>query len=258
MITPGANGLPEEGPSTVRSKSTAIRGAKVLLGACLAVAVTSMAASPVWAKGRRIATTSTTTSTSTTTTTVGTMPVPAPPAPALPDNCGKGAWPSVVQGRPLSFQAGDGVYLWDDPDGGWALRVTHTGPSDDAVISGTLTTSGKFLDVRRMQNGDGDDIVVVGAAKHTILFRFVNYGWLDGLDFATRCSPAFTASFYIGGALASTSAVHLGEGAVSPTGNPFRVERARDAIVSGVRTVSVTTTSVEALPSSPSRASLTA
>ena len=162
-----------------------------------------------------------------------------------------------MQGRPLSFLAGDGVYLWDDPDGGWALRATHAGPTDTSVISGTLTTGGKFVDVRRLQGGGGDDIVVVGAAKHTILFRFVNYGWLDGLDFSTRCSAAFSASFYVGGTLASTSAVHLGEGAVSPSGNPFRVERARGAIVSGVRTVSVTTTSVVALSSSSPPAALT-
>jgi hypothetical protein len=238
----------------VRSNSTATRGAKVLLGACFAVAVTGMVASPAWANARRVATTTTTT-TSTSTTTVGTMPVPAPPAPALPDSCVKGAWPSVVQGRPLSFQANDGVYLWDDPDGGWALRVTHTGPTDNAVISGSLTTTGKFLDVRRMQGGAGDDIVVVGGAKHTILFRFVNYGWLDGLDFATHCSPAFSASVYVGGALASTSAVHLGESAVSPTADPFRIERARDAVASGVRIVSVTTTSAEALAGSPSQGS---
>jgi hypothetical protein len=201
-----------------------------------------MAASPAWAKVRRV-TTTIATSTSTTTTTLGTMPIPAPPAPAPADNCVKGAWPSVVEGRPLSFQAGDGVYLWDDPDGGWALRATHSGPADESVISGTLTTGGKFVDVRTLQGGSGDDIVVVGANKHTILFRFVNYGWLDGVDFSTRCSAAISASFYVGGALAPTSTVHLGEAAVSPSANPFRVER-RGAIVSGVRTVSVTTTSV--------------
>ncbi len=255
MITPGPDGPAEKGLLTVRSISTATRGAKVLLGACVVVAATSMAASPAWAKVRRVATT--TTSTSTTTTTLGTMPVPAPPAPALPDNCVKGTWPSAVQGRPLSFQAGDGIYLWDDPDGGWALRATHAGPTDTAVISGTLTTSGKFVDVRRLQYGGGDDIVVLSANKHTILFRFVNYGWLDGLDFSTHCSAAFSASVYIGGALASAGAVHLGEGAATPGANPFRVERARGALLSGVRTVSPATTSVTVLSNSSPPATLT-
>jgi hypothetical protein len=223
----------------MRSKATT-RSAKVLLGAFVVVATTSMVAGPAWARPRRVATTTTTTTTLlTTTTAAGTMPVPTPPAPASPDNCVKGIWPAVVQGRPLAFQAGDGVYLWNDPDGGWALRATHIGPSDGAVISGTLTTGGKFVDVRRVQY-EGDDIVAVGANKHTILFRFVNYGWLDGLDFATRCSAAISASIYIGGTLASTSAVHLGGSASSPATNPFRVERTRQSVAGSLETVPIT------------------
>jgi hypothetical protein len=217
----------------------------VLLGALVAVATTSMVAGPAWARVRRPTATTTTTSTTTTflttTTAPTTMPVPAAPAPAPPDTCVKGAWPTVVQGRPLAFQAGDGVYLWNDPDGGWALRATHTGPSDGAVISGTLTTGGKFVDVRRVQY-EGDDIVAVGASKHTILFRFVNYGWLDGLDFATRCSSAISATIYIGGGLASTTAVHLGGSASSPATNPFRVERTRQSVAAGLETVPLATT----------------
>ena len=118
------------------------------------------------------------------------------------------------------FQVGDGVYLWDDPDGGWAVRATHTGPQDTAVISGTLTTGGKFVDVRRAQAGD--DIVAVSGNKRTILFRFVNYGWVDGFDFATRCSAGFSASFYIGGSLASTTSIHLGGAAIEPVNQPVQ------------------------------------
>ena len=78
-----------------------------------------------------------------------------------------------------------------------------------------------------MIGGGGNDIVVVGAAKRTILFRFVNYGLVDGLDFATRCSKAFTVKLYIEGQLASTGSVHLGQGLGNPTSNPFKVERGR-------------------------------
>jgi hypothetical protein len=75
--------------------------------------------------------------------------------------------------------------------------------------------------------GGGDDIVVVGPAKHTILFRFVNYGMVDGLDFATHCSPAFTVKIYVEGQLASPGSVHLGQSDGNPTSNPFKIERAR-------------------------------
>ena len=212
------------------SSSAVATGAKALLGACVVVAAASMAATPAWAKVRRPVTTTAATALLTTTTTLGMMPAPTPPVAAPPDTCGKGAWPSEVQGRPLSFQVGDGVYLWDDPDGGWALRATHSGPQDTAVISGTLTTGGKFVDVRRGQGGN--DIVALSANKRTILFRFVNYGWVDGFDFATRCSAGFSASFYVGGNLASTAAIHLGAASASPTTNPLKVQRGRAAVVS--------------------------
>ena len=225
------------------SRSAVATAAKALLSACVAVAAASMAATPAWARVRHPTSTTTTATTallSTTTTTLGTMPTPTPPVPAPADNCARGVWPSEVQGRPQYFAAGDGVYLWDDPDGGWALRATHTGPQDNAVISGTLTTGGKFVDVRR--GGEGDDIVAVSGNKRTILFRFVNYGWLDGFDFATRCSGGFSASFYIGGNLASTTSIHLGAAATSPSTNPFRVQRGRSAVVSSsLQTVPSTT-----------------
>jgi hypothetical protein len=151
----------------------------------------------------------------------------------------KGAWPAVVQGRPATFHAGDhGAYLWHDPDGGWALRVTHAGPHDRVVFSGTLTTGGQFVHVRRVKD-EGNDIVAVSPNKHMILFRFVNYGYVDGLDFATHCSEAFTSSISMSGHLASTAAIHLGRTAAHPTSNPFKIER-----VHGPGTPTTTTTTV--------------
>ena len=222
------------------SRSVVGTAGKALLSACAVIAAAGMAAAPASATVRATTTTTISAVGPTTTTTVGTMPSPTAPTPAPADSCGKGAWPAQVQGRPLSFEAGDGVYLWDDPDGAWALRVTHTGPQDNTVISGTLTTSGKFVDVHRGKAGD--DIIAVGANKRTILFRFVNYGWLDGFDFATRCSGALSASFYIGGNLASATSIHLGAAASSPASNPFKVQRGRAAVVSSsLQTVPSTT-----------------
>jgi hypothetical protein len=228
------------GRKVIGNSSAMATGARVLLGAVLVAAAANIAATPAWARPtrHRVVFTTTTSTPATTTTTVlastttteTTMPAPIPPAPAPADTCAKGVWPAEVQGRPQFFQAGDGVYLWDDPDGGWALRATHSSPNDTAVISGTLTTTGKFIDVRR--NDLGNDIVAVSANKRTILFRFVNYGWVDGLDFATRCAPGFSASIYIAGTLAPTTSIHLGGSATAPGTNPFRVLRGRATVVS--------------------------
>jgi hypothetical protein len=229
--------------------------AKILLGACAVVAATGLAASPAWANQTAqhrhfpvpivTSTTSTTVPDPTTTSTATTVGLPSPQAPsaAPEDNCVPGAWPQAVQGRPATFQAGDdGVYLWHDVDGGWALRATHSGPHDRVIIAGTLHTDGRFVLVHRVRD-EGNDIVAVSANHRTILFRFVNYGLVDGLDFATHCSTGFSASFYISGALAPTDAVHLGADEVSPTSNPFDVERMQ-VIGSdgGVPTTTTTTT----------------
>jgi hypothetical protein len=80
--------------------------------------------------------------------------------------------------------------------------------------------------VRRAQ-GEQDDIVVVSSDKHTILFRFVNFGWVDGIDFTTHCALGFAISIYIGGQLASTASVHLGGTESQPTSDPFTTERVR-------------------------------
>ena len=187
--------------------------AALVLTACLAVAGAGATAST--ASARAV----------TTTTNPATPPAPVAPARAPPDNCVKGQWPSIIEGRPGSFQASaEGAYLWHDPNGAWALRVTHAGAHGGDVFSGALTTAGQFVDVRRTQGGQ-DDIVVVSRDRHTILFRFVNFGWVDGIDFTTRCAQGFATSIYIGGQLASTASVHLGSAESQPAGNPFTTER---------------------------------
>jgi hypothetical protein len=233
--------------------------AKILLGACAVVAAMGLDASPAWANQTAqhrhfplpVVTSTTTTvpggtTTTTSTTTALGLPLPQPPTAAPEDTCVQGAWPQAVEGRPATFQAGnDGVYLWHDPDGGWALRATHSGPHDRVIIAGTLhTTTGKFTFVHRVRD-EGNDIVALSANHKTILFRFVNYGWVDGLDFATHCSTGFSASFYIEGTLAPTDAVHLGGNEVNPTSNPFDIERVQGSLGSdgGVPTTTTSTTS---------------
>jgi hypothetical protein len=205
--------------------------ARVILGTCLAVVGSGLAAGTAWAQ----------TTTSTIVSSTG-LPAPTSPPPVPPDNCVKGAWPTVVQGRPDQFKAGDhGAYLWHDPDGGWALRVTHAGKHDRVVFSGTFTTGGRFVDVHRVRD-EGNDIVAVSPDKHTIMFRFVNYGWVDGLNFATHCSESFSVNIDIGGRLASSAAIHLGDTKAHPTSNPFKIERVHGPGGPGPTTTTLPTT----------------
>lgn len=211
----------------MRTTSWAGRPARVAVGAFLAVAALITAASPGWAGGkpahRQFSYPSTTVAAGAATQ-AGGLFVSPPSAPQ--DNCVRGAWPSAVEGRPtLSTTGGDAAYLWQDPDGGWALRVTHSGAHDKAVFAGSLTSArGKFMDVTPVSGG-GNDIVVEALGGHTIFFRFVDYGLVDGLNFATQCAKAFSVDIHQDGRLVSASDVHLGASGANPTSNPFRVER---------------------------------
>lgn len=154
------------------------------------------------------------------------LPLPSPPPTAPADTCVKASWDATVLGIPADFAAGtNAAYLWYDADGAWALRFTHTGPTDKLIFAGSITAlTGQFIDVTPVSNV-GTDIVALSPDKRTIYFRLVDFGLLDGLNFATRCSRAFTVDIHAGGRLLTTSAIHLGATAANPPSNPFKVGR---------------------------------
>lgn len=221
----------------MRRPQVTIRVKRALLAACVLGAVTSLPSAPAWAYPRhhRPPPTFVTTTTTTPLPSGTGLPQPVPPTPAAVDNCGHGSWPGDVQGAPASYQTStDGAYLWYDPDGGWALRVTHPGARGRVIFSGTITTaSGTFTDVHS-SGGEGSDIVFVAPGKHSVLFRFVNFGQVGGLDFATHCTSAFRVNIHVSGQLAPVSNIFLGGQGTNPATNPFRVARVRGAGSAGV------------------------
>jgi hypothetical protein len=131
-----------------------------------------------------------------------------------------------VQGAPVSFTLGaDAAYLWYDPDGGWALRFTHAGNGDKLIFAGSLSTpTGQFTDVTPVSD-KGRDIVALSPDKRTIYFRFVDFGLIDGLNFATRCARVITVNVHASRGLVPANEIHLGANGTSPPGNPFKVGR---------------------------------
>lgn len=244
-------------------------GARTLFVAALAVAATGATSTPSWAATtparHRLTGTTTTTTTDTpagTTTVPTTMPLPQSPPPAPEDTCAKGTWAPQYEGRPAVFLTGsDGAYLWHDADGGWALRVTHASAKVRVVFSGSLySAAGQFIDVSQVDAG-GLDIVYETGNKHTVYFRFVNTGLVDGLNFATSCAKTFTVNIHQGPRLAPVGEVYLGASAVNAPTNPFRVQRVKaqgsDAKLTGLTTTTTTTpptTPPASTASSPYRA----
>lgn len=170
--------------------------------------------------------TATTTTVPSATTTVVSLPQPTPPPAAPADTCVKPSWDVEVEGAPAAFTLGaNGAYLWYDADGGWALRFTHAGTQDKLIFAGSLsTTTGQFIDVTPV-SARGRDIVALSANKRTIYFRFVDFGLLDGLNFATHCTRTFTVNVHAGVALMPTGEIHLGTTAANPPADPFKVGR---------------------------------
>jgi hypothetical protein len=155
----------------------------------------------------------------------------APPAPAASTapaapakGCTSGELPPVVLGSPqVKPHQAMGVYLWHGPHG-YALRVTEA-TSKRLVVTGTITVSGDISKVQAVRNEKDDSIKVDG---QTLTFRFVNYGGIDGVNFAAECSKTVQVALRSDGHALAPTSVFLGSHRQHPTSVPFAVERAHD------------------------------
>ena len=161
--------------------------------------------------------------------TAALVAVGAAPASAEDDapGCSTGVLPNVVMGSP-GVQPGQalGVYLWHGSNG-YSLRATHPGHAK-VVISGRLSASNGFSHVTRVRF-EKADWLKVSADRKQMTFRFTNYGYIDGINFAADCSRLMRVNIQINGATASPRQVKLGKRRANPTSNPFTIERSRPA-----------------------------
>lgn len=153
-------------------------------------------------------------------------PTPTSPAPApiCLTSADDGRWPLFADGRPVGLDAGGPAadYLWHDADG-WHLRVTHQNDHHQ-VWTGVLTTTGTFADVDAVRL-EHNDYVTVGPDKHTLYFRFNNYGGIDGFDFRTHCAPGIRFDLRADGAVVNPTEVIIGHGQHNPAKVPFSILR---------------------------------
>lgn len=145
--------------------------------------------------------------------------------PAEPDDsgCVSGRWPAVVQGRPESFapHGAKGIYVWHD-ERGWHLGVTHDGEGP-VVFEGRISVNGRLLGVERRTEGRDEARITHGHRQ--IGFRFVNWGWIDGVDFVTRCTDKIVVSASIDGSPVTPDQVFVGREGTHPPRTPFVIKR---------------------------------
>ncbi|HUI47223.1 MAG TPA: hypothetical protein VL119_00905 [Acidimicrobiia bacterium] len=146
-------------------------------------------------------------------------PAPTTGSGGTPTTCPAGPWPASANGRPARDP---GVRVWHDGTG-WHVRVTHD-TMHDRVFSGELVTTGDFIAVHAVRL-EKNDRLLVGPMHHGLVFRFNNYGGVDGFDFATYCAPSIEFGFVSDGHVVPTSRISIGAAASHPAHDPFRISR---------------------------------
>jgi hypothetical protein len=128
-----------------------------------------------------------------------TTPASAPAEPKFRNSCRpkRATLPKLVQGRPLGFTPGaaKGVYIWHEK-AGWRIRVTHprtvtAGKPTLIEVRGRITSTRPLTNVRtiRLEDKQRGEWVSVQRPKRKVMeFRFVNGGFIDGIDFRAGCS----------------------------------------------------------------------
>jgi hypothetical protein len=106
--------------------------------------------------------------------------------------------PAAVEGLPAAFAPGaaEGVYIWHER-AGWRVRLTHPHTKDTAgkpnliEVRGRITSTRKFAKVRTIQLEDkqrGEWVSIQRPNRKVMDFRFVNGGFIDGINFNAGCS----------------------------------------------------------------------
>jgi hypothetical protein len=150
-------------------------------------------------------------------------PAPATAPASSTPKCDDGHWPVAVDGRPTQLTPGAaaGLYLWHDRDG-WHAFVTHPG-HDKVTFTINVTSQAKLIatEVR----DEHDDVVIEHNDDHTATLHADNFGYLDGMNFRTDCSPRIVVSGSIDGQPLTPANVFVGHGNHSPDHVPFVVAR---------------------------------
>jgi len=157
-------------------------------------------------------------------------PVPAQAATTAPathaTGCTTGTVPAQFAGRPSTLRAGQpaGYWIWHDK-AGWHLVATHATKQRE-VFSGVVRSSGTMHATGvKLEHGVGGDSWVIGPKRHTLMFRFTNYGGIDALRIGADCSATMSFTLYADGTKVDPSQIHLGSAAVAATANPVAMTR---------------------------------
>lgn len=112
-------------------------------------------------------------------------------------NPARASLPASVVGQPSAFGPGSptGAYVWHDGTG-WKLRVSHnqlssSGTNGVIEVGGRIAASRPLARVRAVQlepQQAGEWVAVQRPKRKVLTFRFVNGGYVDGINFQAGCA----------------------------------------------------------------------
>ena len=134
-----------------------------------------------------------------------------------------GALPSYVEGRPahLHVRGATGDYLWHDSTG-WHLRVTH--PTRSRMVFRGVITASNPMKFQRVRDERRDKVTLLNGGK-TLVFRFVNYGGIDGVDFTDSCASTMKVALALNGHRVGRNHIYIGAHSARPGHDPFVISR---------------------------------
>ena len=133
-------------------------------------------------------------------------------------------WPASAEGRPAVHADAAGVYVWHTTRG-WRVRVNDPAATagDPTVFTGSIAVDGAMLSVGRHLEDGAEGIAKV--SRQRIVFRFVNHGGVDGLNFATKCSTTLRVNVRADGVAVSADHVYIGAAGNHPDAVPFSITK---------------------------------
>ncbi len=115
-----------------------------------------------------------------------------------------------------------GDYLWHDATG-FHLRVTHKNDNRVVYTGEIVSPTPLRMDPVKLEKGD---VAKLSADRRTLTFAFVDYGYVDGVDFHTDCAARITITdLNAGNARLSPNRVYLGRDELHPQQIPFTIHR---------------------------------
>jgi len=145
------------------------------------------------------------------------------PAPASAPACG--SLPAYVDGRPADLHAhgATGDYLWHDSSG-WHLRVTH--PTKSRMVFRGIITASSPMTFQRVRDEAHDKVTLLNSGK-TLVFRLVNHGGIDGVDFTDACASTIKLTLALNGHRVGRNRIFIGTHSARPAHDPFVISRQR-------------------------------